>query len=564
MAAAVIGVAAAVFASPRVSALLATQPTAACSTLRSNPQYARRRPEELLYLAQVGKLKRTPCQAVHVGRLDLPRQGGSALSPSPPQEALPVVWMQHAPGGRQLQPSSFRSEPSAATLVASGAIPVLPVACRLTGHARADHLGIRWLKQHLRVGPQAPRDADASFAELRTPTGFHPSLLQVTAAGVVKVPAEALGGGTAEQQVITCIVATVQRPVPWWASLPGWMLRRVVNEPALFAYESLFLTGPVCRYAEEGAPVEAPRQSLLAAPDAQRRPQLLESGAAAGKTTQPQRSPSSLGQRLGRVSSALTAPVTSASRKLKSVLPWGRTPVASAGGDSKRTQQQSPSQADERPAPTSTVPARRADEKPRGLMSRAVSATAAAVKGAAGAAWQYVPSLLRRKPKPRPSRADAVYTPPQGFSIPEPVRPRQGMWARMLSWRSKPPPTARLPPHPDGPLATALEHVNLATHPRDVLLGLGTVSLGSHLARHGAGVADTMLTLHLSKGGGGGAHSEGIQSVQLQWSVPVHDLAAAVGETEAAQTAAAVHGVGVWADEAFAAGLAAQLDSEER
>jgi hypothetical protein len=51
--------------------------------------------------------------------------------------------------------------------------------------------------------------------------------------------------------------------------------------------------------------------------------------------------------------------------------------------------------------------------------------------------------------------------------------------------------------------------------------------------------------------------------MQLQWGASVHELAAAVGDVEGAQTAAAVHGVGVWSDENFAASLAEDLNGED-
>ncbi len=538
-------------------------------------QYARRKPEELLYLAQVGKLKRTPCQAVHVGSLTLP--GGSASTPpapgSKPSTTLPVLWMQHAPGGRQLQPFTARSDAAASSLLAQGAMPVLPVACRLTGHPKADSLGLRWLRYYLRTA-----SSTTDFAELRTPGGFHPSLLQVSAAGVVRVPASAFGGGSADP--VSCIVATIQRPTPWWASLPAWMLRRVVNEPALFAHESMFLTGPVCRFAEEEAPQTTPpgsnqrqlQASSSAAPQQEKQhtsrhaaAQRREGGPAPEKGGRLRQAMSSAVSAGSRMTQAISQPLSSAASRVRSLSPpW---PLKRGDHDNSSTkphenQESASTAASGTSADKAALQSTQRKKQQPGLLRRA----GGAVSGVATAIWSKVPRFRRQHKKAGSARDTAVYSPPKGFQLPEPPKQKQGVWSRMVSWRfgSAPPAMAKLPPHPEGAQATNLANVDGSVHPRDVLFCMGGVSLGAHLARHGAAVADTTLTLHLSRGNDGTAPHGGLEAVQLQWAAPVHSLAAAVGEAEAAQTAAAVHGVGVWSDETFAESLAEELDSELR
>lgn len=525
-----------------------------------------------------------------MGRMRLPPTRGPHETFKGGGTQLPVVWMQHAPSGRQLQQARRPSESSVGALVSAGAIPVLPVACRLPGHPKADALGLRWLRRYLRVAASGRLDAGVPFPDLRTPGGFHPSLLHVTAAGVVAVPRSALLGGEDNEHdklndessgqnegshdLISCIVATVQRPKPWWAALPAWAVRGFVNEPGLFAHESLFLTGPVTRYAEEGVQPSAgaaaawgPVPARIGSSRQDETEEKPVKGGGGVKHTQQ--------GRLARwkqaaltaghtASAAVVSPMASALRRVRpsassgtAVAPPAASKPKPAAGRGNGSVDSSNEGLERAPAP---APARAQTAKV-GLLRRALQAA----KELPGSVWGRVPRISWRKKDHGIPRSKAVYSAPRGFSVPTPPPEKQGVLARMLTLRRAPPAHTMLPPHPDGLLATSMEHVQRPSHPRDVLFCLGTVSLGAHLARHGAAVADTTLTLQLTAESPDGNNGEGsMQRVELQWAAPVHALAAAVGDTEAAQTAAAAHGVGVWADEEFAAQLAQSLDDEQR
>ena len=478
---------------------------------RSQAQFSRHSHKALFELSQKGKLRRLKCQVLRVDAISLP--GSSSV--------VPLLWARHSPPGAFLKPyDEQRKGPSWSTLSEDAYVfPVVPLGAQFPHHATVGTDSMRWLRNEFT--PRRSGD-QAAYGSLRASGGHHPSHVMVEVLGHVQGAAHVSpqsparpGDEAGEARELSLVLGSVFRKAPWWSSLPAWLLHRTVNLAAYQAAEALFITQSVQRHCRGETPPRhlAPVQPWQAAEPVGGDEDSPATAGSEASTPPP-------AQQRQETALQLLPPAQSWADwaySLPSSLPQAASQAAQGGAD---------------------------------YASRSVQdllQTTGAAK-----AWDQVASSLPSLPwvgasadsESADEKAGRAHKPPPGFTLRQPPVKQAPWWA---FWWSGPTPIAQ-PPHPEGVLSGLQEGAppTRHAHPRDGLWALGSVSLAQHLAQHGAAVLHEELAIGLLAG----QQREGAPLHFTPASSP-REVAEALGNVEMGQSAAAVHGLGVWADADF-------------